>query len=313
MEKGKDRVPTYTNVYKGIILILIATFSIVLMNTCAKMSSLAHDPIEMVFYRGVIALVLLVPYMLLTRPASIFRTRRIKTHLYRAVVGNLGVGLVFWTYSLMPMADATSLLFAAPLFVAILSPVMLGERVDRYRWAAVMVGFGGILLIAKPSGDLFANPASLIALGAALCVALVNIALRNLGRTDEPLTTVFYFILIGVLITGPYTLFYGSLPGWDILPWIIGIGIFAAVQQVAKTTAYRLAEASLLAPYTYSSIVWATMTGWIFWQDFPQLSVLLGTAVVIGSNLFIIWQERKKAGLNTSCLTRNDALSRIDS
>ncbi len=296
MEKGKERESAYANVFKGITLILIATFSIVLMNTCAKMSSLTHDPIEMLFYRGVVALILLVPYMMLTRPASIFRTRRIKTHLYRAVVGNLGVGFVFWTYSLMPMADATSLLFAAPLFVAVLSPVMLGERVDRYRWAAVMVGFGGILLIAKPSGDLFANPASLIALAAALCVALVDIALRNLGRTDEPLTTVFFFLLIGVLISGPYTFLCGSLPGRPILPWMIGIGVFAAVQQVAKTTAYRLAEASLLAPYTYSSIVWATMTGWIFWQDFPTLSVLLGTTVVIGSNLFIIWQERKKNG-----------------
>jgi len=146
-------------------------------------------------------------------------------------------------------------------------------------------------LIAKPSGDLFSNPASLIALAAALCIALVNIALRNLGRTDEALTTVFYFILIGVLLSGPYALIYGSVPDLDILPWIFGIGIFAAIQQVAKTTAYRFAEASLLAPYTYTSIVWATAMGWLFWHDFPTLSVLMGTAVVIGCNLFIVWWE----------------------
>jgi drug/metabolite transporter (DMT)-like permease len=258
------------------------------------MSSPAHGPIEMVFYRGLIALGLLIPYMLLTQPASVFKTRRIKMHLYRAVVGNLAVGFVFWAYALLPMADATALLFAAPLFVTILSPLMLKEKVDRFRWGAVIVGFGGIILIAKPSGALLTDPAALIALAAALCVALVNIALRNLGQTDEALTTVFYFILIGVLITGPYTIFYGSAPDPDILPWIFGIGIFAAIQQVTKTNAYRIAEASLLAPYTYTSIVWATLMGWIFWHDFPALSVLAGTAVVIGSNLFMIWWEGKR-------------------
>ncbi len=283
-----------TKIYKGIVLILLATFCIVLMNTCAKMSSSALGIIEIVFYRGLIALSLLIPYMMLTQPLLVFKTKRFKTHLYRAFVGNLGVGLVFWSYALLPMADATALLFAAPLFVTILSPIMLKEKVDRYRWAAVIVGLGGILLIAKPSGDMFSNPASLIALAAALCVALVNIALRNLGRTDEALTTVFYFILIGVLISGPYTLFYGSVPDLDILPWIFGIGIFAAIQQVAKTTAYRFAEASLLATYTYTSIVWATLVGWIFWHNFPALSVLMGTAVVIGCNLFIIWWDGKK-------------------
>lgn len=282
--------------YKGVALILVATVSIVLMNTCAKMSSPAHGPIEMVFYRGLIALSLLIPYMMLTQPMSVFKTKRFKMHLYRAVVGNLAVGFVFWAYALLPMADATALLFAAPLFVTILSPIMLKEKVDRYRWSAVIVGFGGILLIAKPSGDLFSNPASLIALAAALCVALVNMALRNLGQTDEALTTVFYFILIGVLISGPYTIFFGSAPDLAIMPWILGIGIFAVVQQVTKTTAYRFAEASLLAPYTYTSIVWATLVGWIVWHDFPALSVMTGTAVVIGCNLFMIWWEIKRKG-----------------
>ena len=280
-----------SDTYKGIILILVATLVIVLMNTCAKMSSLAHGPLEMLFYRGIIVLSLLVPYMLLTQGPSVFKTKRIKVHLYRAIVGNLGVCFVFWAYKLLPMADATALLFAAPLFVTVLSRWLLKEEIDRYRWSAVIVGFGGILLIAKPSLNVLSNPASLIGLTAALCVAFVHIVLRSLGKTDDPLTTVFYFILIGVLVSGPYTLIFGSVPDMNILPWIIGIGIFAVIQQVAKTTAFRLAEASLLAPYTYTAIVWATVIGWIFWKDFPALSVVLGTLVVIGSNLFIVWRE----------------------
>ena len=280
-----------SNIYKGIILILTATLGIVLMNTCVKMSSLAHDPIEMMFYRGVIALSLLVPYMLIIQKPDVFKTKRIKVQLYRAIVGNMGVGFVFWAYALLPMADVTALLFASPLFVTALSPALLKEKTDRYRWSAVIVGFGGILLIAKPSVSMLFNPASVIGLAGALCMALVDMALRNLGKTDDPLTTVFYFILVGVVISGPYTLIFGSVPDMNILPWIIGIGIFTVIQQVAKTTAFRFAEASFLAPYTYTAIVWATLSGWILWKDFPSFPVLMGTLVVIGSNLFIVWRE----------------------
>lgn len=278
----------------GVWLILLATLGIVLMNTCAKMSSAVHSPVEMVFYRGVVALAFIVPYMLSTRSKAVFKTRRIKAHLYRALVGNVGVGFVFWAYTLLPMADATALLFAAPLFVAALSPLLLKERVGRFRWFAVGIGFVGILLIVRPSGGILSNPAALVGLAAALSNALVDMALRNLGRTDEALTTVFYFLLIGVLASAPYTLFFGTLPSGEMLPWIIGIGIFAAIQQVAKTTAYRFAEASLLAPYTYSAILWAAWIGWLLWREVPDVSVVAGTVVVIACNLVIFTKERRR-------------------
>ena len=283
-------------VNKGVFLILLATLCIVLMNACARASSVAHGPVEMVFYRGVVALGLLVPYMLATRPVSVFKSRRIGAHLYRAAVGNIGVGLVFWAYSLLPMANATALLFAAPLFVAALSPLLLKERVGGTRWVAVTVGFGGILLIARPSVNLLADPASLVGLGAALCIALVDMALRNLGRTEDPLTTVFYFLLVGVILSAPYTLTYGSLPTGTMLPWIAGIGIFAAIQQLAKTAAFRFAEASFLAPYTYSAIVWASIAGWLLWRERLTVTVSAGTIVVVACNLIILRQMRPASG-----------------
>lgn len=286
-------MPAASSDYKGIGLILVATVGIVLMNTCAKMGSLYHGPVEMVFYRGVVALGLLVPYMLVAHPLSVFQTKRLGTHLYRSVVGNLGVAFVFWAYALLPMADATALLFAAPLFVAALSPLLLKEKVGRIRWLMVSVGFGGVLLIVKPSFGVLTNLAAIVGLTAALCIALVDMVLRSLGQTDAPITTVFYFLLIGVLLSGPYTLVFGSLPAETFLPWIIGIGVFAALQQVAKTTAFQLAEASLLSPYTYTAIIWATLTGWLFWQDLPSLSVAVGAAMVIASNVFMAWQARR--------------------
>jgi drug/metabolite transporter (DMT)-like permease len=122
-------------------------------------------------------------------------------------------------------------------------------------------------------------------------MALVDMALRNLGRTDDPLTTVFFFLLIGVLVSGIYTGFRGSLPRLGHLPLLAAMGAFTAIQQVAKTTAYRHAEASFLAPYTYSAIIWATLMGWLFWRDLPTLEVVLGTVVIIASNLYLVWRE----------------------
>jgi len=154
------------------------------------------------------------------------------------------------------------------------------------------VGFGGVLLIVRPSPALLSQPAALIGLAAALMMALVDMALRNLGRTDDPLTTVFFFILIGVLVSGVYTRFWGAAPRLAHLGILAAMGLFTAIQQVAKTTAYRHAEASFLAPYTYTAIIWATITGWLFWRDLPGLPVVLGTLVIIASNLFLVWRER---------------------
>ncbi|MDJ0783811.1 MAG: DMT family transporter [Desulfosarcinaceae bacterium] len=289
-------MPPVSATTKAIGLILTATLGIVLMNTCAKLVSPGHNAVEMVFYRGLMALALLVPYMAATRPLSVFTTRRLGAHLYRSLVGNLGVGFVFWAYTLMPMADTTALLFAAPLFVTALSPLLLKEKIGATRGLAVLVGFGGVLLIVRPSPALLSQPGALIGLAAALMMALVDMALRNLGRTDDPLTTVFFFILIGVVVSGVYTLLWGSWPRGAHLGILAAMGIFTAIQQVAKTTAYRHAEASFLAPYTYSAIIWATLTGWLFWREWPSLSVVLGTIVIIASNLFLGWREPAPSG-----------------
>ncbi len=283
--------PKRNLIHRGIALILIATLGIVLMNTCAKMSSDDHGPIELVFYRGIVALLLLTPYMLRTRSTKMFQTQRVGQHIYRALVGNLGIAFTFWAYALMPMADATALLYSAPLFVVLLSPLLLNETVGYYRWKAVIFGFLGIILIAQPSGAGVMNLSALVGVGAAICIALVDIALRDLGRTDAPLTTVFYFLLIGVLFSAPYTLLYGSFPQLQHIPWVFGIGIFAAIQQVAKTTAFQYAEASLLAPYTYSSIICATIAGWVFWRDIPTSSAIAGAILIIGSNLLTLRKE----------------------
>jgi drug/metabolite transporter (DMT)-like permease len=279
----------------GITLFLIATFLIVLMNACAKLASPYHNPIELVFYRGIIAMILLLSFIAITRRKDVFKTERPFAHLGRSLAGNIGVILVFWSYAIMPMADVTAFLFTSPIMVTILSIPLLGEKVGIYRWLAVLSGFIGVLLIAQPLGnDIAIGIKALIPLAATFFTALVNIFLRELGKTEDPFTTVFYFLAFGVLFTGVYMIFYGSFLSPHALLPVIGAGIAGGLQLILKTQAYKLAEASLLGPYSYTSIVWATILGWLFWGELPTLMVVLGASIIILSNIFIYLREKRK-------------------
>lgn len=278
----------------GIALYLLATLMIIVMNAFVKKATEFHTPVEAVFYRGIIAMALLLAYAAYKRHAALFRTARIGSHLGRSIAGNIGVVMVYWSYSLMPMADVTALLFAAPLIVTMLSALLLKESVGPYRWLAVATGFLGVILIAQPSGESYAGYGVAVALAAALSTALVQIFLRDLGKTEDALTTVFYFLAFGILFSGIYMIFRGNWPHPEAVIPLIGAGVTGGIQLIVKTQAFRLAEASLLSPFSYTAIIWATLIGWIFWDDLPTLMVVLGTAVVIASNLFILWRERRK-------------------
>jgi len=284
---------------RAIALIIAATFLIVVMNAFAKLATDYHTPIEVVFYRGVVAMLLLLGYAATLKRFDIYKTARLKSHVGRGLAGNLGVVMVFWAYSLMPLADITALLFAAPLVVTLMAALFLKEKVGPYRWSAVLVGFLGVILIAQPAGGSWLSLGILVALGATFANALVVIFLRELGKTEEALTTVFYFLLFGVLFTAPYMMIVGSLPVQEALWPLLGTGVAGGLQLLIKTQAYRYAEASLLSPFTYSAIVWAMLLGWLFWGDLPTLPIIAGAAIIIAANLFIIWREKRAAGRGT--------------
>lgn len=279
----------------GIALYSFAVLMIVVMNAFIKKATEYHTPVEAVFYRGIIAMALLLAYAAYKQQLrGIYKTSRIGSHIGRALVGNIGVVTVYWSYSLMPMADVTAMMFASPLIVTALSAVMLKETVGRYRWLAVLAGFAGILLIAQPSGEAYVSYGPYVVLLASFSTALVHIFLRTLGKTEDALTTVFYFLAFGLIVTGIYMVFAGTPPHPAAVIPLIGAGLASGVQLIAKTQAYRLAEASLLSPFSFTSIIWATLFGWMFWDDLPEAIVVCGMAVVIASNLFILWRENLK-------------------
>ena len=225
------------------------------------------------------------------------RTQRPRGQLFRGVIGNFAMMPYFLSFAWLPMADATSLSFAAPLFITALSVPMLGEAVGVHRWAAVLFGFAGVLIVTHPSGAWFATEAgkgTAAGLGAAFLTALMMITIRQLNRTEPPIRTVFYFAVIGLIGFGALLPLVWVRPTLAELGEMAAIGVLGGLSQFVMTSAYRHAPAAILAPFVYSQIAWSTLFGYLFWDSLPGWRVLIGVAIVIASGLYIVYREKRR-------------------
>jgi len=264
-----------------------------IMNLLAKILSERHSVIEIVFYRNAVAL---LPFLFMIYVLGRREVARIDSKpgwiMFRAVFGTVSLAATFAAYSLMPMADTTALLFTASLFIPILGTVFLGEQVGIYRWGAVAAGFIGVVIMVRPGGSVYALGIA-IALGAAFLQAVLQVVLRYLGRYERPETITFYFFLVGTLVTALPLPFVAIRPTPGEFPLLIGVGLAGAAAQILLSTAFRNARAAIVTVFNYSSIVWATLFGWLIWGEWPLPAVFAGAAIVIASNLLIIWRESR--------------------
>ena len=264
-----------------------------IMNVFAKLLSENHSVIEIAFYRNVIAIVpfLLMIFVLGDRNIMVIRTKPTFV-LSRAVLGTVSLTLTFAAYAVMPMAETNALMFTASLFIPVLGVLFLDESVGVYRWSAVLIGFFGVVIMLKPSGDVYLLGVGL-ALGAALMQAILQVILRHLGPHERPETVTFYFFAIGIAITALAMPFVAVTPTIKEIPLLLGVGLSGAAAQWCLTVAFRNAPAAVVAVFNYSGIIWATLFGWLIWNDWPLPTVFVGAAIVIASNLLIIWRESR--------------------
>lgn len=270
-----------------------AFFSFTVMNMFAKLLSANHSVIEIAFYRNLIAS---LPFLIMVfafgrREILVLRTKPTLVG-FRAVLGTVSLITTFTAFSLMPMADTTALLFTSSLFIPILGVVFLKESVGPYRWSAVVIGFIGVVIMAHPSGEVYALGIA-VALCAALIHAILQIILRYLGRYESPETISFYFFIIGTFITALPLPFIAVRPTIAEVPLLFGVGLSGAAAQWLLSTAFRNAPAAIVTVFNYSGIVWATLFGWMIWNDWPLPTVIAGAAVVIASNILMIWRESR--------------------
>lgn len=273
-----------------------AMFMFTVMNVIAKYLSGAHSVVEIAFYRNLFACLPFLGFALLTGRRDVFVIRSKPGLLaVRAIMGTVTLLTTFSAFSLMPMAETSVLLFTASLFLPALGVTFLGEAVGPWRWSAVGVGFLGVALMLGPGGGLNALGVSL-ALGAALLQAIMGILLRRLGGFERPETIALYFFVIGAMMTGLAMPYVAVKPTAGEIPLLVGVGLFGAAAQWLLTVAYKYAPAAIVAVLNYTSLVWATLFGWLIWKDWPMPMVFAGSAIVIAANVLIIWREQRLAG-----------------
>jgi len=284
---------TKDNIIKGMMAGLGAFFMLAMMNVFAKMLSDTHHVIEIAFYRNLIATLpfLIIIFVMGKREIMKINQRPIGV-VARAVIGTLSLITTFAAFAAMPMADTTAFLFTASLLIPILGVLFLGERVGIYRWSAVAIGFVGVLIMLNPTGNINVVGVTL-ALSAAAMHAVLQTILRYLGKTEKPETITFYFVAIGTIIAAIPLPWVASLPALSEVPLFLGVGLTGLMAQYLLSIAFGNAPAAVVTIFNYSGIIWATIFGWIIWSDWPTLAIGVGGAIVIASNIFMVWRESR--------------------
>ena len=278
---------------KGIALVVFATFLFSSHDALSKYLSSIYPVIMVVWARYVVHTALMAGIFLPQSGLRVLRSKRPGLQAARALC-LLGTSL-FFTSGLMfiPLAEATAVNFLAPLLVTALSVPLLKEHVSRGQWAAVLVGFGGVVIIVHPGGELF-TPAILLPLCSAFCFAFYQLLTRLVSEHDTPTTSNFFAGLLNTLVMSALVPFFWQMPQWQHLPLMLALGACGMFAHLLLTKAFRHAAPALLAPFGYCQIVFAGLLGFVIFGHVPETSAKVGIAIICLSGLAAAYQQRRK-------------------
>lgn len=267
------------------------------MTLCVKM--LGHDvPTgQTIFVRGLISMAVMALIAWQSGQPQLLKTSNWRSHALRSLSGTVSMFCLFVGVTMIPLADATAISFTAPMFLTVLAMVFLGERIHRFRWTALGIGFLGVMIMIGPHLSLGADTSSdqqlgaLIALSAALFSAIAMTFLRKMSVGEHAITITFYFSLTFTVCSALTSLFGWVTPSSTQWLLIVLAGLFGVFGQLLMTYSYRHAEASTIAPLDYSNMVMAMILGYVFFGEIPSLSVWIGAPLVVGAGLIILWRE----------------------
>jgi drug/metabolite transporter (DMT)-like permease len=294
--------PPLGNQVRGILLKLLSVAVFSAMAACIKAAREDVPAGETVFFRAFLALVPVLAWAAYTRHLrDAVVTRNLRGHFWRGLVGGCSMGLSFAALGLLPLPEAIAISFASPLLATVLAVFLLGEVVRLYRWTAVLVGLVGVLVMVWPRMTMIgtasltdgATLGAALALVAAFLTALAQIHVRWLTRTEPTIAIVFWFhvtVSVGSLATIPFGWVWPDGTTWTLL---IAAGLCGGVAQILVTASYRLADASTIAPFDYSSMLYGLAIGFFVFGEVPDWLVIAGSGIVIASGLFILERERR--------------------
>ena len=271
---------------KGIACILTGVLCLTCSDALAKALGASYPALQLLFMRAALAAPVLALALLLTSGASGLRTQHIGVHLFRGAI-NVGTAACFyWGLTMLPLAEATAIAFCAPLVVTLISVTVLGERVSLGAWLAVILGFIGVLVVVRPGPGALGWPA-LLPLVSAIGYAVLMVSARRLGAGESMWTTMLYIVLGQLVFTSLAQPWVWRPLDWALWPELAGLALFSTLGLGLITQAFRLAPASLVAPFDYTGLIWATAWGWLFWHEVPGPWFYAGSALIAASGMYL--------------------------
>ncbi|MGR3804418.1 DMT family transporter [Marinibacterium profundimaris] len=279
----------------GIAMMLAGVASLSANDALAKTLVADYPPLQILFLRNIIALPFAILLTLRMGGPAALRSYRPAAHLVRGVLWISATILFFTSMMHLELAEATALIFVAPLFITALSAAFLKEKVGPRRWMAVCAGFVGVLIVIRPGTAAF-QTVSLLPVATAFIYALLMLGARWVDPRESVWTMLLYLTGTSAVLSALVVPFvWQPVQIGDL--WLFGaIAVFGTAGMTLMTQAFRLAPAAVVAPLDYTAMVWATAFGWLIWSEVPDRTALVGAAVIIGSGLYVIWRERKVRG-----------------
>lgn len=285
-----DRPTRQERIPLGILYMVSATAVFAASSAASKWLVGSYPAGEVLFSRSFISLIACAAVVLPQTGLNVFRTRRLRSHLVRGISQSCSQTFLMIAFSMMPLGSAVAINFSAPLFATLASILLLKESVRPVRWAALGIGFLGVLLVAQPGPNTL-QLGSLFALGNAVLYGTVTAGVRGMTATESTETLTMYQMVVLTLV------FALLLPLGVVMPTpgdaaiMLLNGICNAIGQYWWTRALHLAPTSAVAPFQYLSLVWALVLGLLIWGDVPTIHLLIGSAIVVASGLFLLWRE----------------------
>ena len=289
-------------ILKGILCKLGAVLFFIIMAALIKMSSERIPTGEAVFFRSFFGIPIILGWLAVRSELQTgLKTENITGHFWRGLVGTMGMSTGFAALGLLPFSEVKAIQYAQPVLVVIFAAMFLGERVRVFRLTAVALGMAGVLVIMSPrltilsdtGADIRLALGAVLAFASAVFAALAHVFVRKLTQSEKTPAIVFYFAITASslsLLTIPFGWVMPTLPEAAML---VGAGLVGGIGQIFLTSSYRYADASLIAPFEYSSILLALAIGYFVFFEVPTWMMLGGVAMIVAAGVLIIWRERQ--------------------
>jgi len=284
---------------RGIIFKVLSVCMFMGMASLVKAASVDVPPGQAVFFRSFFALPIILGWLAIRHELRDgWKTKNPMGHVWRGLVGTSAMGLGFTGLGLLPLPEVTAIGYAAPLLVVVFAAMFLNENVRAFRLSAVALGMVGVLIVLSPRLSVGTALNSSETLGAvvvlmgAVMAALAQVFVRKLVATETTAVIVFWFTITSSVLA-LFTLPWGwVVPSWQVAVMLIMAGLLGGIGQILLTSSYRFADASLVAPFDYTSMILALLIGYFIFDEVPTGTMLIGAGIVIAAGVLIIWRER---------------------